>query len=255
MKITQHVFGEPWPGEVPEIVEFDGMAAGLLKVPFVANWAGRPEFYRFSLSDSGITQGGSAYHLMAEMKNGTEWWVVGYVDGLVPDLPTWKQPKKQLSAVMSVCSVAAACCNLPGDVVNPRLTFAIKAPAVARVVADGNDDGNAIGFLFDRVELVGAGQHLLVYFRNCFAPVPVWRALAEHLGSPVSASGYRMHVRLRNQGADAYGTPLFVVRAPVLMVPSPFKHRDDEDNLVTAAWPAAAVPVMEFVADAVDPAT
>ena len=57
----------------------------LLKIPFVKRWSKDKEFYRFSISDE---------NLMAEFKNGKEWWVIGNIERPEEvDLPQWKSPK------------------------------------------------------------------------------------------------------------------------------------------------------------------
>jgi len=80
MKVTRRIFGEPWPDDVPEVAEFDGTAAGLAQVPFVATWVNSPNFARLVQSDD---------LLMAEFHSGAEWYVIGYLAEHVPGLPVW----------------------------------------------------------------------------------------------------------------------------------------------------------------------
>ena len=64
-----------------EVVDFDS-SEELVSIDFIKNWAAEPDFYR--LSRDGI-------HLMAELKEGRSWWVIGIFaedyDDL--DLPQW----------------------------------------------------------------------------------------------------------------------------------------------------------------------
>lgn len=67
-----------------EVADFS-TAEELLEIPFVKNFKKNGEFYQFSLSDS---------HLMAEYRNGREWWVVGIVsDASKVLLPKWNGGK------------------------------------------------------------------------------------------------------------------------------------------------------------------
>jgi hypothetical protein len=77
-KITQYrpAFFEGYENAT---VEFKS-AEELLNIPWVANFANRPDFHKFSVSDE---------HLMAEYRGGREWWVVGLLDKPVAELPKW----------------------------------------------------------------------------------------------------------------------------------------------------------------------
>jgi hypothetical protein len=65
--------------------------ADLLKVPFVAQWTGEPEFRQFSISARDYLDD---WVLMAELNGGAQWWVVGYLDQNV-DLPIWDEEEAQ----------------------------------------------------------------------------------------------------------------------------------------------------------------
>ena len=66
MKIRQHIPG--FCDFEPQTAEYNSKES-LLAIPFVNNFANQLTFYQFSLSDE---------LLMAEYKEGAEWWVVGY---------------------------------------------------------------------------------------------------------------------------------------------------------------------------------
>jgi hypothetical protein len=71
-----------WTGEVETLEE-------LLGLEFVARWTGLPEFYRFSLQRDYVAQDyfapgdppRSISLLIAEVKEGREWWVVAKLEG------------------------------------------------------------------------------------------------------------------------------------------------------------------------------
>lgn len=78
--IRRHIPGCCSDGdEPPEIVEFNTMEQ-LLSVPFVNSFSGGQRFHRYSLSRN---------HLMAEYRDGKEWWVVGTLKYPVAGLPEW----------------------------------------------------------------------------------------------------------------------------------------------------------------------
>jgi hypothetical protein len=83
--ITQHL-----PGSLsslgPKSARFDSEAA-LMVIPWVAAFATEPGFLRYSLWCSDTPPYVRNY-LMAEYSNGT-WFVIGRIDGVVPNLPTW----------------------------------------------------------------------------------------------------------------------------------------------------------------------
>ena len=63
----------------------------LMSIEFVKQWKSN-EFFQFSIAPSG-----DDYHLMCEFKNGTKWYVVGYLTGIKEhklNLPLW-EPKKE----------------------------------------------------------------------------------------------------------------------------------------------------------------
>jgi hypothetical protein len=55
-----------------------------------------PKFHRFSISKMTNTQHEYPYVLMAEFKDGTEWWVVGYIseNEITNQLPVWEAKKE-----------------------------------------------------------------------------------------------------------------------------------------------------------------
>lgn len=59
--------------------DFDSLAQ-LLEVPFVKGWADKSDFHRFSVE--GVC-------LIAELRGGRSWWVVGYLREPVSGLPEW----------------------------------------------------------------------------------------------------------------------------------------------------------------------
>lgn len=67
-------------GFLSETVPFDTVPR-LLEIPWVAHFKSRPDFHQFSIY-------GTA--LMAEYKDGSEWWVVGYLKNPYIRLPKWK---------------------------------------------------------------------------------------------------------------------------------------------------------------------
>jgi len=71
----------------------------LLNIDWVKNFADDNEFYRFSLSRDKDKYGGKPQHtLMAERKNGFEWWVVAMIRDEdisgIDDLPEWEAKYK-----------------------------------------------------------------------------------------------------------------------------------------------------------------
>lgn len=77
--ITQHI---------PSFVDTDAPRkrgdfssfAELLEVPFVKRWEQEKDFHRFSV-DGNV--------LIAELRGGRSWWVVGFLREPVSDLPKW----------------------------------------------------------------------------------------------------------------------------------------------------------------------
>lgn len=74
-------------GNVPNLEQ-------LLKIDFINNFSTDPNFHRYSLGSSIETPTGFMITLMAEYKEGFEWWVVAYLwpqdrEELEP-LPQWK---------------------------------------------------------------------------------------------------------------------------------------------------------------------
>ena len=87
IKVTQHhpAFFEGfdnWTGEVTTLEE-------LLALEFIARWREAPEFYRFSLQRDYVSRDYFAPGdppqtislLIAEVKEGREWWVVAKLEG------------------------------------------------------------------------------------------------------------------------------------------------------------------------------
>lgn len=78
--IRRHVPGCCSDGdEPPEIVEFNTVEQ-LISIPFVNSFSNGQRFHRYSLSDR---------RLMAEYRDGKEWWVVGTLKYPVAGLPEW----------------------------------------------------------------------------------------------------------------------------------------------------------------------
>lgn len=68
-------------GHTPQTFSFND-TEDLLSNPLLSDIPTYKNFYRFSMSDDA---------LMLELKNGKEWWVLGYIkDPEVIDLPTWE---------------------------------------------------------------------------------------------------------------------------------------------------------------------
>jgi hypothetical protein len=85
-KVVQHVPGcvDIDPEDI-ERAEFNTQEE-LLAIPWIARWAEKKNFHRFSISKSKIDN-----HLMAELDEGRVWWVVGYLsDREHLSLPIWK---------------------------------------------------------------------------------------------------------------------------------------------------------------------
>lgn len=74
--------------------------AELLNIEFVDNFRKlpngqiNPQFHQYSISPHSSHKG-YEYTLMAEYKDGKEWWVIGYLDesSIIHELPTWKPNK------------------------------------------------------------------------------------------------------------------------------------------------------------------
>ena len=86
MKIKQYM-PNYFDGFPLEEAEFESVEE-LRKIPFVKRWIEGPHFERFSLNCSK-----SSVALMAELREGKEWWVVGFISGGKPDLPRWTYPR------------------------------------------------------------------------------------------------------------------------------------------------------------------
>ena len=60
----------------------------LMNIPFVKNFSKLEGFYRYSISSSG----GFSPLLMCELRDGYDWWVVGFIDSMDGiNLPEWKE--------------------------------------------------------------------------------------------------------------------------------------------------------------------
>lgn len=89
MIIKQHIPNDVYYSVNPLIHEAYDIE-GLLNIDWINKWKDDPDFYRFSLCfDKPST------YLMVELKEGKEWWVVGYINDLIKDhnLPIWQQRK------------------------------------------------------------------------------------------------------------------------------------------------------------------
>jgi hypothetical protein len=82
-----------------EDIEFNSVEE-LLAIDWVKNFANesnqpQPKFHQFSISELEHPSDELKYLLMAEYKEGTEWYVVGYINAteIINTLPTWK-PKE-----------------------------------------------------------------------------------------------------------------------------------------------------------------
>ncbi len=92
MKITQHIPGFVQTDDPPETAEY-ASAAELLAVPFVHRWTTvKPGFHQFSSSRRNQM---TRPYLMAEFDEGRVWYVVGFMDGDLPDLPEWVAVKDE----------------------------------------------------------------------------------------------------------------------------------------------------------------
>ncbi len=60
----------------------------LKDISFVKRWMDDPKFYQLS-----ICRYDGSKDLMVELDEGKWWWVVGYLEHDVPELPSWKPPK------------------------------------------------------------------------------------------------------------------------------------------------------------------
>lgn len=72
----------------------------LLKIPFVSIWATLPGFHKYALSSSSPSTAPEAkrqHNLMAQLKEGYEWWVIGIlkhsVEGLPEHVPLYREEK------------------------------------------------------------------------------------------------------------------------------------------------------------------
>ena len=69
-------------------VEFDDLDS-LLDIEWVKNftkcWDSDNTFYRFSV----VREDNYGYKLMAELNEGKKWWVVGFINTDVEELPDW----------------------------------------------------------------------------------------------------------------------------------------------------------------------
>jgi hypothetical protein len=93
MKLKQHI---------PDYVDTDSYTieadsiTEILNDPRVASWTKLPSFFRFSYEKYPDRPFEVTYPatLMAEFRNGAEWWVVGYLTE-IPNLPIWDIPGKE----------------------------------------------------------------------------------------------------------------------------------------------------------------
>jgi len=71
----------------------------LLAIPWIASWKDIPTFYRFSISyEAYPLRDASIARLMAEFKDGYEWWVIAHLPNykafLLLDLPKWEAKER-----------------------------------------------------------------------------------------------------------------------------------------------------------------
>ena len=84
IKVTQYrpAFFEGFENHIVEVDSKDE----LLDIEFVKGFKENPDFHRYSLSTN---------KLMAEYKNGEEWWVVAFLENYEGiDLPQWQAGNK-----------------------------------------------------------------------------------------------------------------------------------------------------------------
>lgn len=86
-------------GERHPIVEFASLDK-MLEIPFVAHWAARDGFHQFSIS---------GLHLMAELKGGRDWRVVGALRHPIDGLPEWD------GGIYEVWNEAGEAVEIPGS--------------------------------------------------------------------------------------------------------------------------------------------
>ncbi len=72
-----------------ETKEFSSLKE-LLSIEWVDSFRNQPDFHQFSINNPS-SHSRSEYTLMAEYKNGNEWWVVGFIDEneIIKELPIW----------------------------------------------------------------------------------------------------------------------------------------------------------------------
>ena len=83
MKIRSHVPNYCFDGEEPDPeIEFNSLDE-LMNIDFVKRWANNPmiQFHKYSISYRPSHYGITSHLLMAELKGGAEWWVIGYLSG------------------------------------------------------------------------------------------------------------------------------------------------------------------------------
>lgn len=91
IKFIQHI-PSFCTGYEPYEIEAETIA-DLLKHERLAEHATNKDFYKFSWSKNKYEQ--SKAHLMLELKNGEQWWVLGSMDYIPKEseLPEWRCPK------------------------------------------------------------------------------------------------------------------------------------------------------------------
>lgn len=82
--IKQYIPAMVETNEAPTVMPFD-TPEELSAIPFVAAFTAMPNFHRFSVSP----RIGARALLIAEYHGGAEWWVVGYLEQPVSELPMW----------------------------------------------------------------------------------------------------------------------------------------------------------------------
>lgn len=81
-EIIQHIPDCVDLGDEPQRrANFDSLGQ-LLEIPFVKQWKEDSQFHKFSVDGN---------TLIAELRGGKHWWVVGYLREPIPELPEWNK--------------------------------------------------------------------------------------------------------------------------------------------------------------------
>ena len=79
----------------PEILEFETIE-DLKKMKFLTNWLNDKDFHRLSIGKNGGT-GPFELHLMVEQDEGYRWFVVGFLENDIPELPSFESKRREES--------------------------------------------------------------------------------------------------------------------------------------------------------------